>query len=85
LAGQCAAGGQPGSPPPGSYQNFPIVVIASRIGRCGKTVRAYSTLQYVFVGRSPFAGLPTKMNFSHYIAAPTRPSLPRNQTVSLSC
>ena len=68
-----------------NYQQFPIVVIASAIHRCGPSARAYSRLQYVFVGRSPFAGLPAHMNFSNYIADPNRPGPPRNQTVSLGC
>ncbi|HEY6274858.1 MAG TPA: hypothetical protein VIX86_00865 [Streptosporangiaceae bacterium] len=68
----------------GSYQNFPIVVIASRIERCGKATQVYSRLQYVFVGPQPFAGLPASMNFSNFMAGSGRPG-PGNQTVSLSC
>jgi hypothetical protein len=69
----------------GSYQSAPIVVVASKIGKCGKGTRGYSRLQYVFVGRSPFAGLPAGMNFSNFMAGASRPGLPRNQTVSLTC
>lgn len=68
-----------------SYQNFPIVIITSHIKHCGTAARAYSTMQYVFVGRSPFAGPPIKMNFANFITGPARPGPPRNQTVRLSC
>ena len=42
----------------GSFQAAPIVLIASGIRGCPRHRRAYSRLQYVFVGRSPFQGLP---------------------------
>jgi hypothetical protein len=45
----------------GSYQAVPIVVIASKTGRCGHGAQGYLRLQYVFVGRSPFAGLPASI------------------------
>lgn len=69
----------------GLYGSYPIVVIASRIVSCAKNKRAYSRLQYVFVGRSPFQGLPAHMNFSHFMVGAARPGPPPNQTVSLTC
>lgn len=69
----------------GSYQAVPIVMVASKIGRCGKGTHAYSRLQYMFVGRSPFAGLPANMNFSNFMTGASRPGPPHDQTVSLSC
>jgi hypothetical protein len=69
----------------GSYSAFPIVVIASRIANCSKNTRAYSRLQYTFVGRSPFQGLPTNMKFKNFEVGASRPGPPRNQTVSLTC
>jgi len=69
----------------GLYGSFPIVVIASKIVSCAPHKRAYSRLQYVFVGRSPFQGLPANMNFSHYMVGASRPGPPPNQTVSLAC
>jgi hypothetical protein len=69
----------------GTYQSVPIVVVASKISRCGKGTHGYSRLQYVFVGRSPFAGLPANMNFANFMAGPSRPGLPHDQTVSLTC
>jgi hypothetical protein len=47
--------------------------------------RAYSRLQYVFVGVSPFQGLPAHMSFRNFMSAPHRPPPPKNQTVSLAC
>jgi len=69
----------------GSFTSVPIVVVASQLGWCGGTM-AYSRLQYVFVGGSPFSGLPANSgNFSDFIAAPDRPTPPANQVVSLTC
>lgn len=59
--------------------------IASKPVRCGRDPQAYSRLQYVFVGGSPFAGLPANVTSSNYISAPGRPIPPANQTVSLTC
>jgi hypothetical protein len=70
----------------GSFTSVPIVVVASEIARCGRDAQAYTRLQYVFVGGSPFSGLPANgTNFSDFIAAPDRPSPPANQFVSLTC
>jgi hypothetical protein len=69
----------------GSYTAVPVVMVAWKIGRCGPDMRAYSRLQYVFVGRSPFAGLPAKMNFSNFMTGASRPGPPSDQTVSLAC
>jgi len=69
----------------GSYQAAPIVVVASRIGRCGPGTQGYLRLQYMFVGRSPFAGLPANVNFSNFMTGAARPGPPRDQTVSLTC
>lgn len=69
----------------GSYQSLPIVVVASKIGRCRKDTHAYSRLQYVFIGGSPFGSLPARMNFSNFMTGASRPGPPRDQTVSLAC
>lgn len=69
----------------GSYQAVPIVVVASKIGACGKGSPGYSRLQYMFVGRSPFASLPANMNFSNFMVGSSRPGQPQDQTVSLTC
>jgi hypothetical protein len=69
----------------GSFTSVPIVVVASQLVRCGPAM-GYSRLQYVFVGDSPFSGLPANSgNFSDFIAAPDRPAPPANQVVSLTC
>jgi hypothetical protein len=67
------------------YTSAPIVVIASRLRACPDGTRAYSRLQYVFVGASPFQGLPAHVSFRNFMDAPGRPHPPRNQTVSLTC
>ncbi len=69
----------------GSYNPFSIVLIASKIVSCPKRIRAYSRLQFVFVGRSPFQDLPAHMNFSNFMFGSGRPGMPRNQTINLAC
>lgn len=69
----------------GLYDTLPIVMVASKIVSCPHGTRAYSRLQYIFVGRSPFQGLPAHQNTSNFMTAPSRPGLPVNQTVSLTC
>jgi hypothetical protein len=69
----------------GDYTPFPIVLVASKIVTCPRHRRAYSRLQYVFVGTSPFQGVRASVSFKHFIAGPGRPGPPRNQTVSLGC
>ena len=68
----------------GSFTSVPIVVVASQLVWC-RGAMAYSRLQYVFVGGSPFSGLPASVNTSNFIAAPGRPLPPANQTVPLGC
>lgn len=67
------------------YHPLPLVMIASKPVPCPHGTRAYSRLQYVFVGHSPFEGVPAHMNFSGYISGAARPGLPAHQTVSLTC
>jgi hypothetical protein len=69
----------------GSYKAVPIVVAASKIGGCGHGTQGYSRLQYMFVGRSPFADLPANVSFSNFMTGAARPGPPRDQTVSLTC
>jgi hypothetical protein len=69
----------------GAYHPFPIVVIASKIASCAGSQRAYLRLQYVFVGRSPFQGLPAHLKFTHFMVGAARPGPPPHQTVSLTC
>lgn len=67
------------------YNPLPLVMIASKIVPCPHGRRAYSRLQYVFVGHSPFPGVPAHLKFSGFIAGPGRPGLPAHQTVGLAC
>jgi hypothetical protein len=69
----------------GLYNQLPLVMIASKIVPCPHDRRAYSRLQYVFVGRSPFQSVPAHMNFSGFVSGAGRPGLPAHQTLSLSC
>jgi hypothetical protein len=69
----------------GSYQSVAIVVIASKIVRCPQRAQAYSRLQYVFVGGSPFPDLPANVTTSNDMVGATRPLPPGDQTVSLTC
>src|ERR1700742_5286208 len=69
----------------GEYASTSIVLVASGLTRCNGEPPGYQRLQYVFVGTSPFQGVPTNQNFSDYIAAPGRPELPADQTVRLNC
>jgi hypothetical protein len=69
----------------GSFAAVPIVVIASKLVGCARDAHGYSSLQYVFVGGSPFAGIPANVKFSNFMADPSRSGPPANQTVSLTC
>jgi hypothetical protein len=66
----------------GDYVTAPIVLIAWKIMRCPTSTQAYSRLQYVFVGRSPYAGLPADASA---MDGPGSPPGPGDQTVSLIC
>jgi hypothetical protein len=69
----------------GSYGSAPIVLIASRIKDCSRGKRAYTRLQYLFVGRSPFQGTPANLHPSNFLFGTRRQGLPQNQTVDLTC
>lgn len=69
----------------GTYNSAPIVLIASKIINCRNHAHVYSRLQYVFVGKSPFAGLPAHMNFSNYMNPAPSAGPPANDTVLLAC
>lgn len=66
----------------GDYVTVPIVLITSKIVRCAGSARAYSRLQYVFVGRSPYAGLQASISVPDGSNSPADPG---NQAVSLVC
>ncbi len=69
----------------GSYLSVPIVVIASQLVRCARR-QAYSRLQYVFVGGSPFPVMPATVKFPpNDIVGATRPLPSPDQAVSLTC
>jgi hypothetical protein len=69
----------------GAYGTVPITLIASRLVRCARGTRGYSTLRYVFADGSPWPGIPANLNTSGYIAGPHRVLPPADQTVSLTC
>lgn len=66
----------------GDYATVPIVLITSKIVRCQGSAKAYSRLQYVFVGRSPYAGLQASISVPDGSNSPADPG---DQTVSLPC
>lgn len=66
----------------GDYVTVPIVIVVSKITRCHRTEAAYGRLQYVFVGGSPFAGLPARASIPDGSDAPANPA---DQTVALRC
>jgi hypothetical protein len=68
----------------GRYRAVPVVLVASKIVSCPRRGRAYSRLQYLFVGRSPFQGVPAHMKYPSFWWGSHRPS-PGDQTVSLTC
>ncbi len=45
----------------GSYASVPIVLAASGTATCPGGQHGYARIQYMFVGRSPFQGLPANM------------------------
>jgi hypothetical protein len=63
----------------------PIKLIASKIARCAKNVRAYSTLRYVSLTAHHGRAYRVSANTSGYIAGSNRPLPPANKTVSLTC
>jgi len=70
----------------GSYNAFPIVLVASKLVTCAKGKQMYSRLQYVFVGHNPFASLPSKgLGLRNSLFGSHRPGPPHNDTVSLPC
>jgi hypothetical protein len=69
----------------GSFGTVPIRLVATRIGACGETRRAYKTLRYVFTDGSPWPGVPADMSTSNYISGSHRPLPPADQTVGLTC
>jgi hypothetical protein len=70
----------------GSYNAFPIVLVASKLVTCAKGRQMYSRLQYVFVGHNPFASLPLKgLALRNSLVGSHRPGPPHNDTVSLPC
>lgn len=68
----------------GNYVTVPIEMTASKLMRCARNARAYSTLRYVFPDGSPFKGVPTAVN-SAGDQGQALPVPPRTQTVSLTC
>jgi hypothetical protein len=69
----------------GAFASVPIKLVASKLAPCAEKNRAYTTLRYVFVDGSPWAGIPADMTTSGYIAGANRVLPPPNQTVGLTC
>lgn len=69
----------------GDYISVPVDVAVSRIVRCSKTTRAYSTLRYAFPDGSPFRGISATASGPGLFGGQNQPVPPANQTVSLTC
>jgi hypothetical protein len=69
----------------GAFGTVSIRLIASKIATCAENKRAYTTLRYVFVGGSPWPGVPADMKTSNYMVGSSRPLPPADQTVELAC
>jgi hypothetical protein len=69
----------------GAFGTVPIRLMASKIVRCVKNTRAYSTLRYAFPDGLPWPGIPADLNTSGYLAGPKRVLPPADQTVTLGC
>lgn len=66
----------------GNYVTVPIVVITSKIRQCPGHRQAYSRMQYVFVGSSPYKGLSATSSIPDGSIVPSDPG---NQTAILGC
>jgi hypothetical protein len=62
----------------GDYVTVPIVIIASKIVRCSRSAHAYSELQHVFVGRSPYASVPAGMTVPDGVTPRRIPAIRRS-------
>jgi hypothetical protein len=69
----------------GAFGTVSIRLIASKISTCANGKWAYTTLRYVFIGGSPWAGIPADMKTSNFISGFKRPLPPADQTVELTC
>jgi len=70
----------------GEYDNYPIVLVASKLVRCPKGGQQYSRMQYMFVGDDdPFASLPKKFKLTGEFFGSHSPGPANNNTVSLPC
>jgi len=68
----------------GSYRSYPMVVVASGLLPCSTGMKAYARIQYVFVGRSPFQGVPAVPKFPGFWWGASRPG-PGYQVVPRPC
>jgi hypothetical protein len=62
-----------------------VLAVTLAVGGLAACSGSAGPLQYVFVGPSPFQGLPAHLTFRNFMAGPGRPHPPKNQTVSLAC
>jgi len=69
----------------GAYVSVPIEMTVTKIVRCAKDARAYSTLRYAFPDGSPFKGVPAAVSTPSSVGGEDQPLPPSNQTVNLTC
>lgn len=68
----------------GNYVSVPIEITVSKVMRCARNARAYSTLRYMFPDGSPFKGVPAAVTSTGDLGQDL-PVPPKTQTVSLTC
>ncbi len=70
----------------GEYDNYRIVMVASKLVQCPKAGQQYTRMQYVFVGDdNPFASLPKNFKLTNELFGSHMPGPANNQTVDLPC
>ncbi|HET9895460.1 MAG TPA: hypothetical protein VFQ44_11070 [Streptosporangiaceae bacterium] len=68
----------------GKYRSAPVVVVASKLTSCPNGARAYSKLQFMFIGKSPFDSVPANLSPANFDFGSHR-VLPGSKPISLTC
>ncbi len=68
----------------GKYGSAPIVVVATSVRKCPSGARSYGKLQFMFIGKSPFQGVPANFSAGNFDFGSHR-ILPGSAPISLTC
>ncbi len=68
----------------GKYRSAPVVVVASNVTTCPNGARAYGKLQFMFIGKSPFQGVPSNLSPANFDFGSHR-VVPGSKPISLTC